>query len=598
MLYRRLPSFLQKIVSVVVLLTLLMQLVSVPSVKAAIERESIESKIPQYANNNNAANQNLGFKNLLLSGNKKPSPTPSPTPTASSTSTAFSPTPAFTATATTSINDCSIYPIALSEQLLTNLNIGDEIVDLYNGAQPGNFGWLSWAGSPSEPTLVSSLTPPGDSYTYINPNNKEDHQVSVGDLVQGVPGASNSKNVRDALEVLKTTDIIIPVWNTASGQGNNTYYQITSFARVRLTDYHLPGTNTISARFLGYACGSETHVPTSTATETAVQTWTPTSLATNTETPTSTWTATPTATNTITFTPTETPTDTATPTATYTPTSTPTATDTATPTSTSTPSQTPTKTATPTRTPTATKAPPSSLSCIDWRDGLQHGWIQSPWVDSQAQVNWDSNGMYGYASSGTTYEVGAYFQMPSGGFYKVLFNGQRLTNITVAQGTDAPPSTGPLSDIIAPGADGAYSVTGSYLEVRWTIDAPTNLSTTSIFEGFCSAPFTPTPTKTPTSTPTQTLTSTTTPTSTPSVCTTWNLANDFLPWDDDENPNRDSCNNPDVWQFMASTGLTRDPQNYSLISYFTKDYAVQNLNVWSGQNLSWPLVIISKGTLG
>src|SRR5207245_859965 len=83
-----------------------------------------------------------------------------------------------------------LYPIALDQRTLANAKVGDLLPDIYNGIQPGNFGWLTWAGSPSEPTLVTSLMPPGDSQTYVNPINHADHFVSVGDWVQGKPGVS------------------------------------------------------------------------------------------------------------------------------------------------------------------------------------------------------------------------------------------------------------------------------------------------------------------------------------------------------------------------------------------------------------------------
>ena len=58
---------------------------------------------------------------------------------------------------------CDLYPIALSAQTLSNVAPGTVVSDIYNGTQPGSFGWLSWGGSPSELTLVASLAPPGDS---------------------------------------------------------------------------------------------------------------------------------------------------------------------------------------------------------------------------------------------------------------------------------------------------------------------------------------------------------------------------------------------------------------------------------------------------
>ena len=146
---------------------------------------------------------------------------------------------------------CDLYPIALHERSLAGVAVGGVIRDIYNGVQPGNFGWLTWAGSPNEPTVVKSLTPPGDSATYTNPKDPSDHQVSVGDWVQGKPGISNSSQVRDALNTLTRIDITVPVWDKATGTGNNSLYRVVAFARVRLLNYRLPRENRITVRFLG-----------------------------------------------------------------------------------------------------------------------------------------------------------------------------------------------------------------------------------------------------------------------------------------------------------------------------------------------------------
>ena len=76
--------------------------------------------------------------------------------------------------------------------------------------------------------------------------------MSVGDWVQGKPGVSNGRHVRDALDALKQIDITVPVWNQARGTGNNSLYRVAAFARVRLISYQLPRENRISARFLGF----------------------------------------------------------------------------------------------------------------------------------------------------------------------------------------------------------------------------------------------------------------------------------------------------------------------------------------------------------
>ncbi len=158
-------------------------------------------------------------------------------------------------------DSCPLYPIALAAQRITNAAPGDVIADILNGAQAGNFGWLTWAGSPNEPTLVKSLTGP-DSATYVNPDASQDHQVSIGDWVQGKPGVSNAKAVRDALDALKQIDITVPIWNQTRGSGASAAYRVSGFARIRLLSYQLPGQNRISARYLGAAnCGQVNQAP-------------------------------------------------------------------------------------------------------------------------------------------------------------------------------------------------------------------------------------------------------------------------------------------------------------------------------------------------
>ena len=245
---------------------------------------------------------------------------------------------------------CVLAPIALSEYGLAVAADDSTIIDMLNGAGTGNFGWLSWTGRQDVQTLTTSLTPPGDSSTYINPDDSQDHVVSPGNWVRGTTGVSNSSMVRSALDRLLKVDSIVPVWNNTAGTGSTLRYQIVRFARIRLMDYELPKHNRISARFLGWETCSNT-IPTATAQPTA--TTSPTATATATATPTATATTTDTIVPTITATP-GLPRDTPQPTYTATPlpTSTPTPTDTPLPTSTPVPTDTPLPTSTPTLTPT------------------------------------------------------------------------------------------------------------------------------------------------------------------------------------------------------------------------------------------------------
>lgn len=167
---------------------------------------------------------------------------------------------------------CKLYPIALNRSNVENVAVGTSIKDVWNGMGSGNFGWLSWTGDGSEGVLSKSLTPPGDSETYVNPNNSSDHKISYGDWIRGNSGVTNSTGVRAALDKMKAQDVIIPVWDEANCvSGSGAQYKTWKYAKVRLTSYNLagnsssvessnsdkvcyerPGKNTITATFKGF----------------------------------------------------------------------------------------------------------------------------------------------------------------------------------------------------------------------------------------------------------------------------------------------------------------------------------------------------------
>jgi hypothetical protein len=151
---------------------------------------------------------------------------------------------------------CNLYPLALSADVLAGAVPGDILPDILNGSQPGNFGWLTWTGDNGVPALVASLTPPGNSHTYVNPDDPGDHFVSAGDWIHGKPGVSNAQKIRQALDTLMGVEIVVPVWDSVQGSGANTLYQASAFATVRILGYDLPGQDRITVQFLGYAaCG-------------------------------------------------------------------------------------------------------------------------------------------------------------------------------------------------------------------------------------------------------------------------------------------------------------------------------------------------------
>ena len=193
-------------------------------------------------------------------------------------------------------NACLIAPIALSNTSLGSAVPGQPLGDVFNGSAPGNFGWLSWDGDTSTPTLISSLVPPGNVQNYTNPYDASDTALSIGDWVEGRPGVANASGVRAALDTLMNIDFVVPVWGAVNGNGSNAEYQVVNFVVMRLNDYQLPGQNRISATLVRYAteCGGIEPTPTPTLTPTVTPTPTmtptvgPTATPTNTPQPTTT----------------------------------------------------------------------------------------------------------------------------------------------------------------------------------------------------------------------------------------------------------------------------------------------------------------------
>ncbi len=146
---------------------------------------------------------------------------------------------------------CPIYPITLPSTVLDGLSVGATINQLPRGTGPGNFSWLSWGGATNAPTLAASLQPPGDSYTYRNPDNSADQVLNIDDFAQGATGSMNAAAVRAALDRLKQEDILLPAWSERRGQGSRFDYRVQRFVRVRLLDYQLTGQGWLSFEYKG-----------------------------------------------------------------------------------------------------------------------------------------------------------------------------------------------------------------------------------------------------------------------------------------------------------------------------------------------------------
>ncbi len=161
---------------------------------------------------------------------------------------------------------CNLYPIALSAATIAGVAQNTEIHDIFNGEQPGNFGWLSWVGDTNAPSLAASLSPPSDkdSLHYIDPDTGVQEPFTLGAdgtrKVMGLTGVTNSSDTRAALDAILGDYILIPVWTSTTGTGSNAYYVIESFAVVRLLDYSLPH-EWISAEFIAEVDSCEDYEP-------------------------------------------------------------------------------------------------------------------------------------------------------------------------------------------------------------------------------------------------------------------------------------------------------------------------------------------------
>lgn len=156
--------------------------------------------------------------------------------------------------ATSRENRCSAYPIAVHSSTIAGAQGGEYLGDIFNGAGPGNFGWLRWPSHPSGGSanyLVDALQNPSLSLTdYENPADPDDHSLTTGDWVWGNTGLSNSNSVRQALDSLVGRSIRVLVWDQASGTGNNLRYHVAGFAVIRIVDYQLAPENRITAQFV------------------------------------------------------------------------------------------------------------------------------------------------------------------------------------------------------------------------------------------------------------------------------------------------------------------------------------------------------------
>ena len=107
---------------------------------------------------------------------------------------------------------------------------------------PGNFGWMSWFGSPSSTTLVASLCFP-DNPAFTFPQ-----------WFDGATGVMNSSGARACLDqyIADQTVVYVPIWRqTNNAGGHNLQYEVTGVAAFVLTGYDRHAV-TVSGNFVEF----------------------------------------------------------------------------------------------------------------------------------------------------------------------------------------------------------------------------------------------------------------------------------------------------------------------------------------------------------
>ncbi len=135
-----------------------------------------------------------------------------------------------------------------------------------------------------------------------------------------------------------------------------------------------------------------------------------------------------------------------------------------------------------------------SETCIDWRDGQDHGWKKAAWTGGGIAIQFSKQGMYAVANQNGEWGGAAWWQMvakdspPPGPStpYRVHFtsNGFLSSSIYVWQAVDNP-DDGAKVEQLKPDIDGYYMVTKPYVGLRWSLPTPTPPAGPVIVQTFC-----------------------------------------------------------------------------------------------------------------
>lgn len=146
---------------------------------------------------------------------------------------------------------CAVAPFTIDWSVLNGVGLGQVAVDIPRGITNGHFGWLSWTGAEDAATLATSLTPPGDSHTYVHPADPADTVLNAGDWVYALGDQLDEAVLQDALLALSGQDIIVPIWNYHYQGPTYQKFRIGAFVQLRLVAHGLEGNDRLSLQYFG-----------------------------------------------------------------------------------------------------------------------------------------------------------------------------------------------------------------------------------------------------------------------------------------------------------------------------------------------------------
>lgn len=139
-----------------------------------------------------------------------------------------------------------------------------QVYDITDGKDaPGGFGYISWTGSNDPNALANSICSPD------NP------AFSVPYVFAADPGKSNSDDVRACLDkwINSAQTVLIPIYDTVTGTGNNAVYNIIGVAAFVVTSKEQPAVDNIRGYFVEIypytnpvPAGTGSHPPTASDT--------------------------------------------------------------------------------------------------------------------------------------------------------------------------------------------------------------------------------------------------------------------------------------------------------------------------------------------